>query len=135
MDMAQEKAKGTGSEQSEEDRGRRIDGRIKSVRKELYDCLFSESSNLNKVECRGIILEFVIMEELLNEGTRCSSTLKGKLDESRRESLHLHNFLAAQTIIKRAMKGRSSTSASVKDTQPKQEEQCQRRLRRDLLLR
>ncbi|KAJ8674677.1 hypothetical protein QAD02_010463 [Eretmocerus hayati] len=61
------------------------------------------------------------MEELLNEERQHSSALEGRLDESRRERLHLRNALAAQTIIELDMRKGPSRSGVNKDTQSKQD--------------
>ncbi|KAJ8679047.1 hypothetical protein QAD02_014834 [Eretmocerus hayati] len=117
VEAAEKEANEMESEESEEDRGRRIDEKVSRVREELFGCLFTESTKLDKAECREIISIFGKMEELLNEERRHSATLEGKLDESRRERLHLRNSLATQTIIERSMREGPCMSEENKGTQ------------------
>ncbi|KAJ8674719.1 hypothetical protein QAD02_010505 [Eretmocerus hayati] len=60
------------------------------------------------------------MEELLNEERRHTAMLEGRLDESRRERLHLRNSLAAQTIIERNMREGACKTGEIKGIQAKQ---------------
>ncbi|KAJ8685561.1 hypothetical protein QAD02_021354 [Eretmocerus hayati] len=119
-EAAEKEADEMESEESELDRGRRINERMSRVREELFGCLFAESSKLDRAECREIISEPAKMEELLNGEKRHSATLEGRFDESRRERLHLRNSLAAQTIIERNMREGLCMSGENKGTQAKQ---------------
>ncbi|KAJ8668231.1 hypothetical protein QAD02_009894 [Eretmocerus hayati] len=119
VEAAEKEADEMESEESEEDRGRRIDEKVSRVREELFGCLFAESTKLDKAECREIISKFAKMEELLNEERRHLATLEGRLDESRRERLHLRNSLATQTIIERSMREGPCMSEENKGTQAK----------------
>ncbi|KAJ8666100.1 hypothetical protein QAD02_007762 [Eretmocerus hayati] len=119
VETAEKEADEMESEGSEEDRGRRIDGKVSRVREELFGCLFSESTKIGKAECREIISKFAKMEELLNEERRHAAMLERRLDESRRERLHLRNSLAAQTIIERNMREEACMSGENKGTQAK----------------
>ncbi|KAJ8666563.1 hypothetical protein QAD02_008225 [Eretmocerus hayati] len=95
VETAEKEADEMGSEEGQEDRGRMINEKVSRVRGELFGCMFSEGSKLNKAECREIISKFAKMEELLNGERRRSSALEGRLDDRRRERLHLRNALAA----------------------------------------
>ncbi|KAJ8674699.1 hypothetical protein QAD02_010485 [Eretmocerus hayati] len=119
-EAAEKEAHEMESEVSEEDRGRRINKRVSRVREELFGCLFAESSKLDRAECREIISKFARMEELLNEERRHSAILGGRLDQSRRERLHLRNSLVAQIIIERNMREGPGMSGENRGTQAKQ---------------
>ncbi|KAJ8677351.1 hypothetical protein QAD02_013138 [Eretmocerus hayati] len=119
VETAEKEADEMESEESEEDRGKRIDEKVSRVREELFGCLFAESTKIGKAECREIISKFAKMEELLNEERRHAAMLEGRLDESRRERLHLRNSLATQTIIERNMREEACMSGENKGTQAK----------------
>ncbi|KAJ8674720.1 hypothetical protein QAD02_010506 [Eretmocerus hayati] len=108
------------SENESENEVESENGSVSRVREELFGCLFAERSKLGKAECREIISKFAKMEELLNEERRHTAMLEGRLDESRRERLHLWNSLAAQTIIERNMREGACKTGEIKGIQAKQ---------------